>query len=294
MNCLNPIRLFGKNGSSKGERFQLKYPDGLKVPCGKCLQCRIKRRTEWSLRLIHELSYHEDSIFITLTYAPEYIPENNSLKKTDLQKYFKRLRKDLNGRKIKYFACGEYGDQTKRPHYHAIIFGMSLSKEDKKLLQENWPKGMLHYGLAEKDSIRYVAQYIDKKFSGAQAQREYQEKLRTPVFKLSSLGLGKAFAEENKQRIIKDKCIHRNGVKMSIPRYYLKKLGIDTAEFIDHAVESEAQEIEDLTGINMSDFEAYNKISAKDYAVMDDKRKKRRQQNDSNIKGKIRLKERKL
>ena len=92
--------------------------------------------------------------------------------------------------------CGEYGDRFGRPHYHAIIFGLSQSKRDKDLISSKWPFGRCYYGSAEPDSIRYVAQYIDKKFSGDLAQTEYDEKKRAPVFRVSSLGLGKAYLEK--------------------------------------------------------------------------------------------------
>ena len=111
-------------------------PDGkalqnLEVPCGKCIGCRIAKRKEWSLRMLHELTYHPQSSFVTLTYDDYHLPPCCSLKKRHLQLFLKRLRKNLGERRIKYFACGEYGGQTMRPHYHAILFGSGLTREDK-------------------------------------------------------------------------------------------------------------------------------------------------------------------
>ena len=71
----------------------VEYPDGLLVPCGKCLACRIARRQEWSMRVIHELAGYKDAVFLTLTYADEHLPPNGSLVVADLQKFIKRLRK---------------------------------------------------------------------------------------------------------------------------------------------------------------------------------------------------------
>ena len=119
MNCISPVRIT-KNLSPSD------YPDGLLVPCGSCISCRIAKRREWSLRLLHELSYHDDAVFLTLTYDDAHVPPNMSLRKRDLQLFMKRLRIKLDRlgieHCIKYFACGEYGTRTKRPHYHLLLW----------------------------------------------------------------------------------------------------------------------------------------------------------------------------
>ena len=81
MRCTKPIRLMHLN--------HVEYPDGLLVPCGKCLACRIARRQEWSMRVIHELAGYKDAVFLTLTYADDYLPENGSLVVADLQKFLR-------------------------------------------------------------------------------------------------------------------------------------------------------------------------------------------------------------
>ena len=87
MRCTSPVRLRHLSPSL--------YPDGLLVPCGKCLACRIAKRTEWAMRMLHELSDYDDAVFVTLTYDEDHIPSNHSLKKSDLQKWFKRVRKEI-------------------------------------------------------------------------------------------------------------------------------------------------------------------------------------------------------
>lgn len=84
--------------------------------CGHCLACKLQRSREWAFRLNCEAHYWKEAAFITLTYDNDNLPKDNSLHKEDLQKFWKRLRKDLD-KPIKYFACGEYGDRFKRPHY---------------------------------------------------------------------------------------------------------------------------------------------------------------------------------
>jgi hypothetical protein len=46
----------------------------------------------------------------------------------------KRLRKKIQPLKIRFFHCGEYGDKTRRPHYHALIFGYGFP--DKKIFKK--------------------------------------------------------------------------------------------------------------------------------------------------------------
>lgn len=91
----------------------------LQVPCGKCIGCKSDKAMMWSIRCYHEASLHERNAFVTLTY--EDAPP--ALVKEDLQKFFKRARHSFD---FRYFACGEYGEATHRPHYHALIFGQDF------------------------------------------------------------------------------------------------------------------------------------------------------------------------
>lgn len=108
------------------------------IPCGKCIGCRLEYSRQWANRCLLELQYHDSAYFVTLTYNDEYVPrsyapdsatgeaiEHLSLRKRDFQLFLKRLRKHT-GQDLRYFAAGEYGKETFRPHYHAIIYGLSL------------------------------------------------------------------------------------------------------------------------------------------------------------------------
>lgn len=113
--------------------------DFIEVPCGKCLGCRMDYSRRWADRMMLEMEDHEESYFITLTYNDDHLPWNpmpdlhtgeiidsvKTLRKEDLQKFIKRLRKQT-GQDLMYFACGEYGEHTSRPHYHLIVFGLHL------------------------------------------------------------------------------------------------------------------------------------------------------------------------
>lgn len=120
----------------------------VQIPCGKCIGCRLQYSRVWADRCMAEASSYEHNIFLTLTYNNECLPpkwENspvNSLVKRDLQLFIKRLRKALPDQKIRYFACGEYGPQNMRPHYHLILFNCNLP--DKKMYYIN-QQGFMYF-----------------------------------------------------------------------------------------------------------------------------------------------------
>lgn len=221
------------------------------VPCGKCLSCRISKSREWSARLLHELSYWNSAVFITLTYDDFHLPKNNSLVKSDLQKFFKRLRSYSNA-KIKYFACGEYGDNKRhvdygtgqgRPHYHAIIFGLSSRKRiDRQFVKDCWhfcDWNMLSdkkcFGSVTYDSCRYVSDYIFKKYSKELAKSVYLDKGIEVPFKICSQGLGLRYCLDERANLSANMGFTLHGSRMALPRYYVKKLGLK----LEHSGEAE-------------------------------------------------------
>lgn len=272
------------------------YPEGLLVPCGKCLACRIAKRREWQLRMLHELACHDDAVFVTMTYDDNHLPENSSLSVSDLQKFFKRLRKELKkfGRSIRYYACGEYGDRFGRPHYHAIIYGLSLRPEDKMVVRAKWPMGLVHFGTAEPNSIGYVAQYIDKKFTGDMAKQEYDDKGRQPVFKVCSLGIGKDFMFNHATQLIEmGKCTVK-GKYVSLPRYYVNKLDMDKEVFKSLAKQKAAEDYAEATGLELDPDIAYHVRPADEYTKYARKQAETREQKDLNLKAKSGLRSRKM
>lgn len=210
-----------------------KMETGLFVPCGHCQACRIAHAREWATRLLHEYSTSDCAAFLTLTYSPDNVPAGGSIAKRELQLFFKRLRKTLSDRKIKYYACGEYGELYSRPHYHAIVFGLHM-RRDKAAVESAWPYGFVKLGTVTYDSCRYVAQYVDKKYSGDKAREVYGDK-EVP-FQLQSKGLGRQYARENRVRLMREQTDTINGRKVGIPRYYRKLLWLD-----DDRVRSEAE-----------------------------------------------------
>jgi len=196
------------------------------VPCGKCPKCKKRRVSSWSFRLLMESKFSESAHFITLTYDTDHAPLTRNgymgLCKRDLQLFFKRLRKaDNSGRQIKYFAVGEYGGKTYRPHYHIILFNADI-----KLIQPAWQNGEVHYGKVEGASVGYCLKYISKE--GKIPMHRNDD--RIPQFSLMSKGLGLQYiTEEMKEWHLADLtgrmyCNLEDGKKISMPRYYKDKI----------------------------------------------------------------------
>ncbi|WP_373033916.1 hypothetical protein [Sulfurovum sp.] len=174
MRCLNP------------QNFQ---KDGNYIGCGGCMPCRINRQKEWFTKLMLETKTFPNPVFVTLTYSPENIPPLQSLNKRDLQNFFKRFRRNLDyitkGHKIRYFGVGEYGSQTERPHYHAIIYNIDLALAE-KLVKKSWKLGHSQTGAVKKGGIRYVTGYTLKKMT---SEKDYEKKSyppRVPEFSIMS------------------------------------------------------------------------------------------------------------
>lgn len=162
--------------------------------CGQCMPCRITKRQEWAGRIIMEASLHEHSCFITLTYKEE--PENRTLVPGDLTNFIKRLRNELykHNTKIRYFAVGEYGDRTQRPHYHAIIFGLQATEEAQKIIEKTWSLGFITISELNAERAAYCARYTTKKLT---KQDDYPDG-RHPEFARMSRNPGLAYGFTDK------------------------------------------------------------------------------------------------
>lgn len=174
------------------------------------------------MRLMHELPYWNSSCFITLTYDDDHT--DGQLHKTHLQDFFREIRR---GSKIRYFSCGEYGDNTGRPHYHAIIFGFDVLPHKDHIKLKFWKYGNVFVGEVTPHSCRYVCDYIFKAYSGDFGDRYYDGFVKP--FRLLSKGIGRRFIEDHYLSIIQHGYMTNKGLRSSIPRYYLKRMDINTA-----------------------------------------------------------------
>lgn len=133
------------------------------IPCGQCHPCRIKRREEWTARIMLESLDHTATSFVTLTYSDQHLP-GPSLCKEDHQRFLKRLRKRVSPSKIRFFCVGEYGERTERPHFHYALFGHP--PEDSGVIEESWGLGFVTVSPLIGARARYLARYTTKKLTG--------------------------------------------------------------------------------------------------------------------------------
>lgn len=115
------------------------------------------------MRQFLESLCHEENCFVTLTYAPEHVPPGRNVVPRDLQLFLKRLRTSIHPIRFRYFAVGEYGDLSGRPHYHLSAFG--LGQHMGPIIDKAW--GLGHTLTAEFNSqtAQYVAGYTIKKMT---------------------------------------------------------------------------------------------------------------------------------
>lgn len=201
----------------------------LALPCGKCTGCRSDKARAWTLRCHLEMQQHRSATFVTLTYDDDHLPP--TLSREHLQKWVKRFRKETTKvdptRRIRFFACGEYGEHTNRAHYHAIIFGGQ--ETDRPLVAKAWslnnrPFGRTQCDRATPHAIAYVAGYVAKKYNyiGDEVANERVDPTtgevytHQPPFLQMSQGIG---GEARKHTDSWRSFAVYNGGKLAVPRY---------------------------------------------------------------------------
>jgi len=218
MACFYPLDAWrtesGKVLLSYNPRYCTSVSPQFKIPCTRCVGCRLDRSRKWAVRCMHESQMHRDNCFITLTYDNKRLPErpdgvppaNISLYYPDFQLFMKRLRKRFSGKNIRFYMAGEYGEQCRecrhnrlmcicpvfipdfgRPHFHACLFGLDFPDRDffmrspsgaviyrSRILEELWPYGFSSVGNLDFQSAAYVARYCMKKITGDAADLHYE------------------------------------------------------------------------------------------------------------------------
>lgn len=248
MRCVSPISLKTKEGR-------------MSVPCGTCIHCLTKRQQDWSFRLQQELKISNTSHFITLTYEGDHLPIHEAansdgeliyqfqLSKRDLQLFMKRLRKShstlvqnylkinnkiASTKKLRYYAVGEYGTETKRPHYHLLLF--NLNPATLLEIKSIWGKGHVDIGHVTPKSITYVTKYV------ITARNHFYGTRQKPFSTMSKQpGIGNNYLLDNKKWHKDNKYHHvvnSNGNKQALPDYYKNKI-FDRREKEDHKLRNE-------------------------------------------------------
>lgn len=204
------------------------------MPCGKCIGCRLEYSRQWAIRCVHEASLWEDNCFLTLTYSDENLPENGSLSKgqgSDFQLFMKRLRKKF-GEGIRFFQCGEYGEQNFRPHHHACLFNFDFPDKvlwsnrlgnrlyTSEILNSIWGHGYCIIGEVTFESAAYVARYITKKIYGDRATEYYDNRIPEYITMSRRPGIGSGWIEKYGKNTYPNDDIVINGKKLKPPKYY--------------------------------------------------------------------------
>lgn len=261
MPCFHPLRAATKlDGRVKiiGAMNHTTAGEGeIAIPCGQCQGCRIDKSKMWALRCYHESQLHQHNEFATFTYEDE--PFGGTLVRHHFQNFMKRLRRARPKENIRYYMCGEYGGQLKRPHYHACLFGLELHDRElwkiqnghrlyrSKELNELWGLGFALTGDITLESAAYVARYVMKKITGKAAKKTddngltYYERMDEntgeiytlePEYSTMSLkpAIGKNWYEKYSLDCFpSDFLVDPKGHKHSMPRYYDKLKEIEDA-----------------------------------------------------------------
>lgn len=254
MPCTRPFKAYkslergdnGKYGITFNPQKALIEGSYITVPCGTCPGCYIDRSREWAMRCYHEAQMHSANSFITLTYADEHLPPDYGVHVRIWQLFMYRLRKSILPIKVRFFACGEYGEQSNRPHYHALIFGYQfpdlivyqIKRGNKiytsKSLDKVWPYGLATIGNVNYQTAAYVSRYVMKKINGDAAKdhylrvhpvtgevhtvrREFCVQSRRP-------GIGSTWFEKYKNDAFPSDFLIVDGKKHTVPKYYTMKL----------------------------------------------------------------------
>lgn len=223
------------------------------LPCGQCLNCRRAHGREWATRISNEATMHPPGScwFGTLTYNEQNLPRDLGLSVVDTQLFMKRFRHHFGP--VRFFICGEYGTQTRRPHYHFVLFGVDFPDKHywraikqsiyyrSPSLEKVWPKGNSEFCALTPGAASYIAGYVTKKITGDAADENYRRiatdpatgKVREwrvhPEFSTKSLqpGLGSTWFDEFAGDAFPSDFLILDGRKVPVPGYYLDKLPED-------------------------------------------------------------------
>lgn len=289
--------IYDKDLPVKAKRFTrpaiTKY---IEIPCGQCIGCRLQRSREWANRMLMERETTEGACsFVTLTYDDEHLPmsegvepitgevkEFGNLVLEDLQKFMKRLRRKYPETKIRYYAAGEYGEKTQRPHFHIILFGWfpedaKFVRKGRKgeynyyqsdILTELWPYGLHIVTDVTWESCAYTARYVVKKFTGPESYQYEEKNIKPPFVTMSTKpGIGYDYYMQHRELFENEEIkrfyisTDKGSISFSKPRYF-KKLE-DIQSFIPFSpetyIEVTSKHTKDTFGI-MSDQEEERRI----------------------------------
>lgn len=223
-----------------GELFEM-----FEVPCGKCAGCRMDASRRWADRCAEEAitCLPESCWFLTLTYDEHFITSEMevfenlngdwydnkllTLYPKDLVDFMKRVRRyweyNYSFQGVRMFACGEYGTQGLRPHFHVLLFNCQIKDLRQErvhyvnnipipvyksgIMSDLWGKGYCWIEKFDWANAAYVARYVQKK-SGLPT-KEFNERyieagLEPEFIRMSRMpAIGTEFYEKNRSEWFK-------------------------------------------------------------------------------------------
>jgi len=200
---------------------------------------------------------HDRNCMVTLTYAPDQLPAAGNLVYRDYQLFMKRLRKEVG--KVRFFMCGEYGTENRRPHFHACLFGINFDHDKYSFrgrfrspsLERIWEHGMCDVGELNFKSAAYCARYICDKVTGDLAEEHY--KGLEPEFCHMSLkpGIGAAWLDKFGSDVYPHGRVVINGKEVNPPKYYDRRYKrvapVDAQELADQRAFKAVKTVGDRT-----------------------------------------------
>lgn len=279
-NTYKGYRLVSKTG--RGHELEKIKPcpgdEIFEVPCGKCVGCRLDYSKDWANRCDLEARQYTCNYFITLTYDDDHLPigseGNGTLFNKEISDFVKRLRQafkyhyGFDG--VRFYGCGEYGDQTFRPHYHIILFNCPIPDLTADFIDENgqithhkdslgkyyyfsqfvyncWKKGNILIADCNWNTSAYVSQYVLKKQKGDGGKVYEALGIIPPYVAMSTKpGIGRVHFDNNLDTLVDFPSLiiprdRKKPLVSGLPRYYKKLIKANYPEkydlFIDHSKE---------------------------------------------------------
>lgn len=266
MPCYKPLKAFRTpTGVVFHELSRYDILGRIDIPCGQCIGCRMRRASDWELRIMHEAKSWPDNCFVTLTYARDSLPADGSLDHRDWQLFMKRLRKHVE-RPVRFYMCGEYGDLNQRPHFHACLFNVDFRSDrvqagksasgalffESATLSRLWGLGRCSVQDLTKETASYCARYVMKKALGkasddiAAMRATDDGVIRRPEYAAMSLkpGIGFDWFKKYGSDVYPHDYVVAGGTKRRPPRYYdrlLERADRETMEDVAFAREERAR-----------------------------------------------------
>lgn len=248
MNCLHPLVVPYFKDKKKNERLPSKMSRWKVIPCGKCVNCQSRLRNNWSFRLMHQMEKSKNNFFVTLTYDDSAVPLSScgylSLRKVHLDTFLRKFRDDCQSIyekqftdmpykerhkqrcPMKFFAIGDYGEKSFRPHYHFIVFDCPLSFQALyEYIHLHWYFGSVNQVVrCVSEHCNYITKYIVKV---AYNEDELAQYGCEPTFRSMSRGLGLTLVDsihEYEMFDLKRSSWHKGKASYSLPSYVKRKL----------------------------------------------------------------------